>query len=506
MNDISQKVIAANNSLEAVSGDEAKFKSNKNFLNNLSNEQGLNFRDMAPQYSSIYQAAAPSIGVKGTQDMFRGITKYGTVHGIDKEAMKGSMVALSQMFGKDKIQAEEARQQFSERMPGGMALLAKAAGTDVKGFSDLMQKGKADPKKILPELGRLMEELADKNHAYEKSLQTTRVAQGRMNKAFEDSVMIFSAAGFDKGMGSFFNTLADNMRKAEPLVKALGGAFEILVKPLNAFIRILGYIGKHWDEFANKLGVSSKALATFAATIGLLLLPFGGFLVTIGLLSLALDDLLTYSEGGKSFFGKWVEGAPGAEEAVSKLSGSWDTFKKSISETVTSITTLLEKMGLLSTATKDVQFDSAFVSSLDKLASILNALSSAIDAIGKLTSGDISGVGDALTRMKNNLDEYATKNIMDFAKGTLRASAQMMLDNRVPEPEKPTTYSGQVDRSAPAPVQLTIPSITLQVQAPEGVSDPRAFAEAMAPHFDTLMSTAADKFFGQARALQYEGQ
>lgn len=505
MNDISQKVIAANNSLEAVSGNQANFKSNKNFLNNLSNEQGLNFRDMAPQYSSIYQAASPSIGVKGTQDMFRGITKYGTVHGIDKEAMKGSMVALSQMFGKDKIQAEEARQQFSERMPGGMALLAKAAGTDVKGFSEMMQKGKADPKKILPELGRLMEELADKNNAYEKSLKTTRVAQGRMNKAFEDSVMIFSAGGFDKGMGGFFNTMADSMKRATPLISALGAAFDILIRPLNALIRIFGYIGEHWDQFAKKLGVSKEALATFATAIGVFMLPFGGFITAIGLAALALDDLLTWNSGGKSVFGDFLKETPEAQTAVDKLSGSWTTFKGNIADTTAAIISLLEKMGLLSKATSEVNFSPTFISTLDKLSSILNALGAAIDAVGKLASGDMGGIADALKTMKSSLEAYATQNLTDFATGALRTGAQMIIDNRpmgVMPGEGSTPATGTIDRSG-APV-VNMGGITIQVTAPAGTSDPQQFAESMAPHFENLMDGALAKALGKARLQQAE--
>lgn len=514
MNDISQKVIAATNSLEAVSGSEENFKSNKNFLTNLTNEQGLNFRDMAPQYSSIYQAAAPSIGVKGVQDMFRGITQFGTTHGISKEAMKGSMVALGQMFGKDKIQAEEARQQFAERMPGGMALLAQAAGNSgqtkngtVAEFSDLMQKGKADPKKILPELGRLMKEASERNNAYEKSLKTTRVAQGRMNKAFEDSVVIFAEGGFDKGMGGFFNTLADSMKRAAPLIKALGAAFEILIKPLNALIRIFGYIGQHWDDFAKKLGVSKEALATFAAALAVFMLPFGGFIAAVGLASLALDDLLTWNSGGKSVFGDFLKETPEAQTAVDKLSGSWATFKGNIADTTQSIITLLEKMGLLSKATSEVNFSPTFISTLDKLASILSALGGAIDAIGKLASGDMRGIGDALTNMKNSLESYATQNLTDFAAGTLRASAQMMIDNRpmgVMPGEGSTPATGRVDRSG-QPV-VNIGGVTITMKAPEGTEDPQVFAESMAPHFENILSKAADKLFGQARALQYEGQ
>ena len=514
MNQINQQVQAATNSLHAVSGNDKTFSSNKIFLENMSKEMGLNFRDIAPQFSSIFQAAAPSIGAGGTQDMFRGIMKYGTVHGLDKESMKGSMRALSQMFGKDKIQSEEARQQFSERMPGGMRLLAEAAKNaglsktgSVAEFEGIMKKGKGDPTKILPELAKLMESLADKNDAYAKSLLTTRVAQGRMNKAFEDTVVLFSDGGFDRGMASFFNALTDSMERAKPLTEALGSAFEILVRPLNALIRIIGVIGENWGKFADKLGVSKNALATFAAALGVFMLPFGGFISIIGAMALALDDLLTWNRGGQSVFGDFLKETPDAQVAVDKLGTSWDTFKGKVADTTAAIITLLEKMGLLSKATSEVNFSPTFISTLDKLASILGALGSAIDAVGKLASGDMRGIGDALKSMKDNLEAYATQNLMDFATGTMRASAQMMIDNRpmgVMPGEGSTPATGRIDRSE-APV-VNIGGITITVQAPEGTADPYEFAQSMAPHFETILSQATDKLFGAARALQYEGQ
>ncbi|AMR57316.1 putative tape measure protein [Pseudomonas phage vB_PsyM_KIL3b] len=392
MNEINQRVTAATNSLEAVSKNDANFKSNQGFLQNITHEMGLNFRDVAPQFSSIFQAAGSSIGVKGTQDMFRGIMQFGTVHGLDKEAMKGSMVALSQMFGKDKIQSEEARQQFAERMPNGMALLAQAAqksgltknGT-VAEFGDLMQKGKADPKKILPELGRLMKEASERNNAYEKSLQTTRVAQGRMNTAFEDSVIIFSKGGFDKGMASFFNSLTDSMERAKPLTEALGGAFEMLVRPVNALIRIIGALGENWGKFADSLGVSKKALATLASAVAIFMLPFGGFIAAIGIAALALDDFLTYMAGGKSVFGDWVKKTEGAQEkvdnvtfAVDGLKAAWKDFKESLS-------------GAGENPFKDWKLDDLLLSGLEDIKTLVDEIASTLRMFTKLKNGDFKG-------------------------------------------------------------------------------------------------------------------
>jgi tape measure domain-containing protein len=504
LNDISQKVIAATNSLHAVSGDEQTFKSNENFLNNLAKEQGLTLRSIMPQYSSIYQAAAPAIGVKGTQDMFRGITKYGTVHGIDKEAMKGSMVALSQMFGKDKIQAEEARQQFSERMPGGMALLAKAAGTDVKGFSEMMQKGKADPKKILPELGRLMEELADKNDAYAKSLETTRVAQGRMNYQFERSVMLFSEGGFDRGMKSFFTEMTDGLERAGPLIKALGTAFEYLIKPVNSIIRLIGMLGENWEKFSNALGVSQGALATIAAAIGIFMLPFGGFIAAVAAAALVLDDLFTYMRDGKSVFGQMVAETPGAQDQIDALSQSFDHLVNALSEIGISFDGLKTKY---QDVFGNVKTENPFVVVLRTMSELVDNIASGLDRIAAILRGDFQagfkGLGNAYK--EHVIDRFPGVKLAKYALG----EGEQLLNGfrtheTMPVPSPLMTQSArQPAMTAP---NITIPSITLQVKAPEGVTDPKEFANGMAPHIQELTYKAIQDAFGAARAQQAEVQ
>lgn len=539
MNDISQKVTAAQNSLEAVSGSEENFKSNKGFLENMTKEMGLNFRDIAPQFSSIYQSAAPSIGRQGTQDMFRGIMKYGTVHGLDKEAMKGSTVALSQMFGKDKIQSEEARQQFSERMPNGMAMLAQAAfnakqtkSNSVKDFGELMKAGNADPKKILPELGRLMEAAAMHNDAYAKSLETTRVAQGRMNRQFEQSVMIFAGGGFDKGLAGFFNNLANAMERAAPLTEALGKAFEIIIQPLNAIITLIGDLGEAWPKLSEALGVSKKALATFATAVAVFMLPFGGFIIAIAAAAMVLEDLVTYFKGGDSVFGRMVKDIPGAQGEVDKLTQAFEHLKDSFKNIGEAFDGLKDSEsfkyigeafdGLKSKYTEvfgTVETENPFVLMLRVVSEQVDKIASGLDRIAALLRGDLAGAFGKLPGLKEIMIDnnplfaparfFAPKiaNVLGQGLDSVKGWATGGWGHSGGMPTQPGGQSGvqQGGASAPAP-NITIPSITLQVQAPAGVADPKQHAEQMAPHIQDITTKALRDAFGAARAQQAERQ
>lgn len=522
INDINQKVTAATNSLEAVSGSDANFKSNKNYLENLTKEMGLNYRDVAPQFSSIYQAASPSIGVKGTQDMFRGIVQFGTVHGLSKESMKGSMVALSQMFGKDKIQSEEARQQFAERMPNGMALLAQAAqksgqtknGT-VAEFNDLMKAGKADPKKILPELGRLMKDISEKNDAYRRSLETTRVAQGRMNREFEVAVTVFSNAGFDKGMATFFNTTAQALERAKPLIEGLGAAFEILMTPVTAFIHLLGVLGENWGKFADKLGVSKAALTTFVSAVGILLLPFGEIALAVGGLIVVIDDLATYFNGGDSIFGQMVKDTPGAVEEIDKITFAWDGLKAAIDDIGYSLEPVMKSLKF-----EDVSMNDIFLQALIKVREQLEMIEGAMSRIAALMRGDWKAAIENIPGPREVLIDknpafaptrFWLPKMRDGFNSAVEGAGSWLdghrQNSRMPEQQTNAGSQGplgMIPMDTKPPI-INLGGLSLQVQAPPG-SDAKEVAQQMAPHIEELTKQALRDAFGAARAQQAERQ
>jgi tape measure domain-containing protein len=516
MNDINQKVTAATNSLEAVSGSEANFKSNDNYLKNMTREMGLNYRDVAPQFSSIYQAASPKIGVKGTQDMFRGIMQYGTVHGLSKESMKGSMVALSQMFGKGKIQSEEARQQFSERMPNGMAMLAQAAfdtkqikTNSVAAFGDLMQKGTADPNIILPQLAKNMKIASEANDAYKKSLDTTRVAQGRMNTEFESSVVLFAKGGFDKGMGHFFNTLGESMRDAAPLIEALGGAFEILIMPINSVIKLIGALGAAWPDIAATFGLTSKELATLAIGIGVFMLPFGGLIVSLGLAAIAFDDLVTYMRGGDSVFGDWVKNTKGAQDAIDSINQSMDGLKQAWAD-------LKETFKDSGNPFKDWSIDSVLIDNLKYISTLINSLSATIRAFALIKEGRYAdaaksvggGLADVVT---NNPGVNLYKKIPEFYSGVVGdvagAGKDWLQNYRSGHEGMPTPGTSMMPMQGQEAGQtqqtINLGGLTINAQTSDG-TDPRAAAEKLAPHIQELTRSALRDALGAVRAQQAE--
>lgn len=506
LNQINQQMQAQENAMTAVMGSQQAGSVQSEWVKNLSNQIGLDFRQIAPSFTKMLASGQTSgMSVESVQSIFQGVSEYGRVMGLDSEAMKGGMRAIEQMMNKGQVMSEELKGQLAERMPGAISAMAEAAGfgqgpDSVSKLFKAMEDGQVKSTAVLEKFAAILAQRAREGDALAKAMESTAAEQARMNNAFSDSVKAFAEGGFDAGMASFFKQMADSMERSEPLTRALGGAFEVLIKPVDAFIRLLGDFGEAWPKIASGLGISEKGLAAFSITALASVTPLGRLATVIAGVVLAVEDFVTWMKGGKSTFGDWIEETDGAKESVDRLESAWQTFKTSLTGTTEAVTTLLEKMGILSKTTSEVNFSPTFVSTLDKLSSILGALGNAIDAIGKLASGDISGIGDALTSMKDNLENYAKQNLMDFATMALRTQARMTIDNRPmgTQPGEGTTpATGVVDRSGTPTFDMG--GFTFNISM-DGVSDPEKFVNELQPHLENVFDSKMSKMIGTYRA------
>lgn len=104
-NQIGQELTSLQNSLLAVSASEEEAAERMQFLKSVGGEMGVAIRDIGPEFVKL---AASINGTKiagQEQGIFKSFMQYGTVMGLDPEAMKGSFRAVSQMINKQQVYA-----------------------------------------------------------------------------------------------------------------------------------------------------------------------------------------------------------------------------------------------------------------------------------------------------------------------------------------------------------------------------------------------------------------
>ena len=392
--------------------------------------------------------------------------------------------------------SEELKGQLGERFPAAIALFAKSQKMTIPELFKAMEKGlvKSD---ALEAFGATLAIEARKGGALDVAKNSTAAQQQRMGNAFNDSIENFSAGGFDAASARFFKTVADSVSKVQPLIKSLGGAFEILSAPINAVVKLLGQLGELWPKIAEGMGLTNRQFSTLAIAAGIFLLPLGSAVTMLGVLALALEDLTAYSKGNKSFFGEWVKEHPAAQKAVDSIMQSWDHFKSAGNDVLDVLTKIGEKLGIIDTQTKGIDFNATFISSLNKLASLLETLAHGLDAIARLGELDLKGFGNSLGRMKDEMDNYINQNLTDAAGYILKRTAGRMVREREPT----GTQNMPANETPPIPKENNIPLMPSKIEIHvNGVKDPKEVADMVLDKVSSLIGASKQKEYQTANS------
>ncbi|MNF38532.1 hypothetical protein D3C84_194840 [compost metagenome] len=432
-NSINQELQAQQLALTAVTGNEEAGAEQSKWVRDLSDKIGMDFRAVTPSFTKMLASGKTSgMSTESVQDIFQGVSEYGRVMGLDSESMKGSMRAIEQMMNKGQIMSEELKGQLAERMPGVMSAMAESAGfgTDDDSVAKLfkaMENGQVKSKAVLEKFAAILAERARAGGALEKAMKSTAAEQARFNNAFSRSIEVFAEGGFDRATAQFFREMAKGMEEALPLTKALGGAFEILMKPVNATIILIGKFGEALPKMADNLGLTEDGLVALGIAAVANLTPLGRIVTAISAIVLAVEDFMVFLEGGESVFGNWFEGlTPENQQALTEfgtaiegLTGSLATLMGMVWEGWSGIFGYFEDGG-------------AGIAVLSVITSFAEAINSLVDALERMRNGDFSDVMPD----ENTLPKIGRSfnNLVDAVlPGTPLTTMTNMLNSQTPE-------------------------------------------------------------------------
>lgn len=314
LSNMSQQMQGQRAAMTAVTGSQTAGGETMDRLRGMANEIGFSWRDVAPQFTKmIASGTSAGMGQGEVETIFKSVSEYGRVMGLDSEAMKGSFTAIEQMMNKQQIYAEELKTQLGERFPAAISMMAEAVSrkkgkeVTVPELMALMKEGKVDSS-VLKEFAQIASERARKGGALDTAKQSSAAQQGRFNNSWSALVEKFSDAGFDKIMQEFWKSAADGLDILAKGAKSLAVVFETLMRPVLAFINILKNMGPLVD------GIEPK-FAALVAVAGLLAFPLTSTATALALIALGIEDIMVWSQGGDSLFGKLFEDLDPATQA-----------------------------------------------------------------------------------------------------------------------------------------------------------------------------------------------
>lgn len=248
LNKRNQEVVAAQLQTQAVmtgnGGTAAQGEASFDWLRKQANRVGFNYLEASGDFNVL---TSNLLGAGGTvdqaQNIFKGFAEYGRVNKLSPARQKLVFNALSQIAGKDKLQAEELTKQLGNSLPGAKTIFAQAYQQMLKekgqGKGDLTGSAaiialEADMKKglvrgdILNYAANIASEKSQPGLA--KASTASQAEQGRYQNSVNDLAVVASNAGVEEGFARIFRTLSTGLSESSGLVGKLAEGFNEATK------------------------------------------------------------------------------------------------------------------------------------------------------------------------------------------------------------------------------------------------------------------------------------
>lgn len=237
LNQRNQQVVAAQLQTQAVStgngGTVAQGQQSFDWLRKTANRVGFNYLDASGDFNVLTSNLLGSGGtVAQSQNIFKGFAEYGRVNKLTPARQKLVFNALSQIAGKDKLQAEELTKQLGNSLPGAKDIFAQAWQKKIGGNltgSKAIQALEAAMKKgeVRGDILNYAADIASERSqpGLEKASQASQAEQGRFQNSISDLAIVASNAGVEEGFARIFKTLRQGLEESSELVGSLSRGF-----------------------------------------------------------------------------------------------------------------------------------------------------------------------------------------------------------------------------------------------------------------------------------------
>ncbi|ELE8832698.1 tape measure protein [Escherichia coli] len=210
-------------SIDFVFGDQSTQV--KKFIQDLTQVTGMDTTETQAQFASFGASAKNTMGLEGSEELFKNLTGYARLMGRSDEEIKRALTALSQMASKGQVMSEELKGQLAEALPGATQAFAKALGLTEKQLFDKMKNGDVKASDALPKFAKELGSQINSRGGWKAIQDSTQTMLGNLKNTWNNSLTdIFK--GSEDGLQDFTRGLTN-------LLNALGGSGKNLGESLG---------------------------------------------------------------------------------------------------------------------------------------------------------------------------------------------------------------------------------------------------------------------------------
>lgn len=257
-----------NRKLTVATGSAIQARAEYLFLSQTADQLGLNLRATADGYAS-FAAAARGTSVEGqtVRDVFLGVSEAAVTLGLSADQTQGIFTALTQIMSKGKVQAEELTGQLGERLPGALAIAARALGTTTADLFKMLEQGQVLADDFLPRFAeQLRKEFGgaaeDASNSAQSAFNRLENATNRLEVALATSGILDAASAIAEKLTTVANVsgyLVDQLGRVEAKSGVFGRILSDLVQIPNYANIPLKLLGLAFDGLAEKAKDATEA-------------------------------------------------------------------------------------------------------------------------------------------------------------------------------------------------------------------------------------------------------
>ena len=315
--------------LQMASKDAQDLAHNFEFVKKTSQEMGIDIVEFGNAYAKMLSATRDNtvLSSKDKEMMFSNLSKYMVTIGSSTDDQKGIFGALTQMFTKGKIQAEEMLQMAERGVPAAIAIkdaAIKGLGMTNEQFNKAQQKGLLDPSKLLPIMAAALAKLATETGAYDKAVSSSAASQQRFYNTLKLLADTIYQGGVDKALSDMFNILSSLAKAVQENVQGFKAIVAVLKDTFGALKRVNDQWGKSYETIRSVLGLekqhndiltknikathdASDKASKYTKTLNVLKKILGYLVMPITLVKDGLKSISDTMEKSKSGSWTWID-------------------------------------------------------------------------------------------------------------------------------------------------------------------------------------------------------
>lgn len=220
----------------------SEFSRTIDYVRNEAERLGLSSTELGKSFAQINMSAEGlSQGTK--EQMFTGFSEFMMSMGTSADDQKGIFRAFNQMFSNNRILQEEINQLSDRGIPATLVYDAAMKAYDTKSIQKikkLQEDGKLDPKRVLPIMAQMVQDLAHDSGSYAKMMESSIVKQGKFYEQLRQTSKEIMDSGLDVYLGKLFGELTKLVVVIGDAAQGLGYLIGVIKDANNWFNEVAG--------------------------------------------------------------------------------------------------------------------------------------------------------------------------------------------------------------------------------------------------------------------------